>query len=131
MAEHHKIANGSNNIAGLKFLWELSPPLFENMLNDDTLNEWHSEEAIKTNANLVDLRIGTPWDVWVIPQMTMEEQAFLHGLGPTVTIRTLNKLTGVWTNYNAIKSNPELKPENWDRGVWENLKYTFKRLLVP
>lgn len=112
-----KIAPGHNQTGNLKALYQLSPPLFDDMANPESAyTEWNSADGGRElDGDLHLVEIGLPSVKVVIFRMTRSEYAYWRTLAGDVTIHCLNKDTNLYTNYNGYMIKPESKNQKWDR----------------
>lgn len=126
-----KIAAGHNNAAGLTFLEDLSGTLFELYAPAESLlTEWGDFETRILAGDRTYVNVGRPWSAWIFEWLTRAEMAYLRSTfsSSLVTIRTLNKATNAYANYNAYLVFPELGEADYDSGVWESVRFEFKDL---
>ena len=132
MSEYPQIADGYDNTAGLTPLHQLSTPLFWRFYMIQS--EWHDYESREWSGSRIYVPIGRPWVVWRFFVLTPDELAYLRAnFGVAVTIRTLNKTTNLWSNYNATLALPDAGDGNWatwDYGAewWTNVRLEFRDL---
>lgn len=128
MASSVKIAVGANNVAGLKSLELLSPPLFKDYIFPEGVStEFHPYVARELDGNRVMVKIGRPWVAWKLYRLTRAEMNYLLAtFGDPVTIRTLDKETNTYRNYNATFNRPDLVEQvKWDTNTWDDVRIEF------
>lgn len=125
----NKIANTHNNVANLKALWQLSPPLFR-IYRGDLLTQWHEGEERVLNGNREWVWIGLPWCAWIFFRLTRAEMLYLRKMfGKSVTICTLDKGANEWKNFNATLLLPDLNEQaKWDTDEWLDVRVEFRDL---
>lgn len=131
MSSSVKIADGQNNAGGLTSLDLLSPPLFRFYIAPEgVLTEWHNFVTRELDGNRQLVEIGLPWVAWVFFKLSRAELSYLRSaFGDPVTIRTLDKQTNAYHNYNAIMYFPDLVDQaKWDTGEWLDVRVEFHDL---
>lgn len=137
--EHVKIAANHNNAAGLKALYELSPPLFADyyIIPGSVFTEWFGAEAYERAGDRTLRKIGRPYVIWTLPaSITRDEYDLLRStfcsthLTGEVTIRTLNKDLNAWGNYNALMQMPQNDSRKWEDNEWLDVKLFFYDLVA-
>ena len=125
----YKIADGHNNAGALAALEALSAPLFA-AYADGLLSEWHDFEARQWAGDRTLVPVGRAWVAWKFFRLTRDELAYLQAhFGSTVTIRTLDKGTNSFANFNATLVLPDLSADaRWEADEWLDVRIEFRDL---
>ncbi len=124
----YKIADGHDNGGGLNALEALDPPLFA-AYADGLLTEWHDFEVREWAGDRSLVLVGRAWVAWNFFRLTRDEMAYLRGhFGSAVTIRTLDKGTNAFANFNAtlVLPDPSL---GWEADGWDEVRVEFRDLV--
>lgn len=112
-----KLAPGYFNSANLKFLNQLSPPLFEEYgAGEIILSAWEDVISMELAGDRNWVDVGLPKDVLTLYRVTRADFAYLKAnYSGQVTVRLLDQGANAYHIYNAI-----LKPirVGQDSGTW-------------
>lgn len=107
-----KLAPGQNNVAGLKALHELNPPLFD-MYTPGPFYEW-VDAAREIAGDMTWKTVGTDEVRIMLDAITYAEWAelrttfFTSGLQADVTVQVWNPSLGATATYNAVMIKPRM-----------------------
>lgn len=114
LTDHEQIADGHDNVAGLEALHEISAPLFEDYTpKGGVLTEWYDSEEQERDGLAILQNIGPAYVIWRLYNLSPAEFVLLATYVGEVTLRTYNKTTAAYTNYNAVMELP-IKERKWD-----------------
>jgi len=127
LSSREELATGFNNAAGLEALYLISPPLFSDYSpKGGILTEWFDGEEEERDGSGALQTIGLPYVIWRLFNLSVDEFTLLVTYTGNVTLRTYNKTTNAYTNYNAVMELP-IGERKWDDGhdQWEQVGVVF------
>ncbi len=123
----YQIAEGHDNEAGLTALELLDPPLFA-AYADGVVSEWHESETRLWTGDRRLFPVGRAWAAWRFFRLTQAEMTTLRAnFGAAVTVRTLDKGTGLFANFNATLVLPDLA-DGWEADGWNEVRVELRDL---
>lgn len=119
------IADGYDNVAGLLSLHQLEPPLFYDYnVGIKTYFKEYVSQIMTGDRKFI--RVGLPSTVWELFKISLDEYAYLReNFGQEVTIRTLDKSTNTFRDYNAVMELPDISETQFDIGDWYQFRLKF------
>lgn len=127
--EIEKISEGWDNEEELLALWEYDDCLFQ-WSRSGFATAWKGWQTLQLNGDRVQVKIGLPTVQWLLPYLDYRELVILLALGPQVTLRTFNRDSNTWQNFNATMLLTERTQPNNNRYYDLDYDITFIDLRV-